>query len=121
MVFKLFNIIYFKIEINKHQQIIINNTMERRLHKKIDTYIRGFKKDLSDEIQASALYGCPEYKEDVMNIINFVYEYKNDCLAASIEYNKDFYSDRDVKPDESIFFKLTIIPLGESSSPNFRK
>ena len=58
---------------------------------------------------------------DLTEYINFVYEYKNDCLAASIEYNKDFYSDRDVKPDESIFFKLTIIPLGESSSPNFRK
>ena len=58
---------------------------------------------------------------DLTEYINFVYEYKNDCLAASIEYNKDFYSDRDVKPDESIFFKLTIIPLGESSSPNFKK
>ena len=58
---------------------------------------------------------------DLTEYINFVYEYKNDCLAASIEYNKDFYNDRDVKPDESIFFKLTIIPLGESSSPNFKK
>ena len=26
-----------------------------------------------------------------------MYQYKNDCLAASIEYNKDFYSDRDLK------------------------
>ena len=27
-----------------------------------------------------------------------MYEYKNDCLAASVEYNKEYYSDRDVKP-----------------------
>ena len=51
---------------------------------------------------------------------NLMYQYKNDCLAASIEYNKDYYTDRDLKPDESIFFKLTIIPFGETSSPNLK-
>ena len=50
---------------------------------------------------------------------NLMYQYKNDCLAASIEYNKDYYSDRDIKPEESVFFKLTIIPFGETSSSNF--
>ena len=34
---------------------------------------------------------------------NLIYEYKNDCLAASVEYNKDYYSDRDIKPEENIF------------------
>ena len=52
---------------------------------------------------------------------NWMYQYKNDCLSASIEYNKDYYNDRDVKPEESVFFKLTIIPLGETSSPNLKK
>jgi LPS-assembly protein len=50
-----------------------------------------------------------------------VYQYENDCLAASIEYNKDYYNDRDLKPEESIFFKLRIIPFGESSSPNLKQ
>ena len=57
---------------------------------------------------------------DLTEYYNFMYQYKNDCLSASIEYNKEFYSDRDVKPEESIFFKLTIIPFGETSSPNFK-
>ncbi len=52
---------------------------------------------------------------------NLMYEYKNDCLAASIEYNKDYYDDRDIKPEENLFFKLTIIPFGETSSPNLKK
>ena len=43
------------------------------------------------------------------------------CLAASIEYSKDYYNDRDLKTEESIFFKLSIIPFGESSSPNLKK
>ena len=51
---------------------------------------------------------------------NLIYQYKIDCLAASIEYNKDYYDDRDVKPEESIFFKLTIIPFGESTTPNLK-
>ena len=51
---------------------------------------------------------------------NLIYQYKNDCLAASIEYNKDYYSDRDVKPEESVFLKLTIIPFGQTNSPNLK-
>tara|TARA_B100001741_G_C16553295_1_gene600672 strand:- start:1133 stop:3604 length:2472 start_codon:yes stop_codon:yes gene_type:complete len=58
--------------------------------------------------------------KDLTEYYNFMYQYKNDCLAASIEYNKDYYSDRELKPSESIFFKLTIIPFGETSSPNLK-
>ena len=49
---------------------------------------------------------------------NLIYQYKNDCLSASIEYNKDYYSDRDLKPEEKMIFKLTITPISETSSPN---
>ena len=52
---------------------------------------------------------------------NLIYQYSNDCLVAAIEYNKDYYSDKDLKPSESVYFKLTIIPLGGTSSPNFYK
>ncbi len=57
---------------------------------------------------------------DLVEYYNFMYQYKNDCLAASIEYNKDYYNDRDVKPEENIFLKLTIIPFGETSSPDLK-
>ena len=51
---------------------------------------------------------------------NLIYAYQNDCLTAAIEYNKDYYSDRDYKPQENIFFKLTIVPFGAASSPNLK-
>ena len=61
-------------------------------------------------------------KTDLTEYYNFMYQYKNDCLAASIEYNKDYYDDRDIKPEESIFFKLTIMPFGQiASSPDLMK
>ena len=43
---------------------------------------------------------------DLTEYYNLVYQYKNDCLSASIEYDKEFYADRDIRPNESIFFKL---------------
>ncbi len=60
-------------------------------------------------------------KTDLTEYYNLVYQYKNDCLRASIEYQKDYYNDRDIKPEENIFLKLTIIPFGSTSSPNLRK
>ncbi len=59
--------------------------------------------------------------KDLTEYYNLMYQYKNDCLAASIEYKKDFYSDRELKPDESILFKLTITPFAEISSPNIKQ
>ena len=53
----------------------------------------------------------------VKEFYNLIYEYKNDCLVAAVEYNKDYYSDRDVKPNEELFFSLTIVPFSTFSSP----
>ena len=60
-------------------------------------------------------------KTKLTEFYNLIYQYENDCLKAAIEYNKDYYSDRDLKPTENIFLKLTIIPFGETSSPNLKK
>ena len=86
--------------------------------------------------QSSYLSNTTKYSFDSFNSISFatrenktanlteyynlMYQYKNDCLAASIDYSKDFYNDRDLKPVENIFFKLTIIPFGQTSSPNLK-
>ena len=42
---------------------------------------------------------------------DFSYQYENDCLTAGIKYNKKFYQDSDLKPEENLFFTLTLIPL----------
>ena len=60
-------------------------------------------------------------KTDLTEFYNLIYEYKNDCLVAAIEYNKDYYQDRDLKPSEEIFFKITITPFASVSSPSFNK
>ena len=59
-------------------------------------------------------------KTNMTEFYNLIYQYRNDCLIAALEYNRDYYNDRDLKPEENIFFKLTIIPFGQTSSPNLR-
>ena len=52
---------------------------------------------------------------------NLVYQYENDCLKAAIEYNKNFYSDTDIDPEEQLLFTLTIVPFSKISSTNINK
>ena len=60
-------------------------------------------------------------KTDLTEFYNLIYEYKNDCLVAGIEYNKEYYTDNDLKPEERLFFSLTIVPFGKTTSPNLNK
>lgn len=70
----------------------------------------------------SFIFEARENKETkATEFYNLIYEYRNDCLIAAIQYNKDYYTDRDLKPNESIYLNLTIIPFGETKSPNLRK
>ena len=50
-------------------------------------------------------------KLNLTEYYNLVYEYKNDCLIAGLKYKKSYYEDRDLKPEENLFFTITLIPL----------
>jgi LPS-assembly protein len=70
----------------------------------------------------SFIFERRENKEtDATEFYNLMYQYRNDCLIAEIQYNKDYYTDRDLKPNESIFLNFTIIPFGGTKSPNLKK
>lgn len=60
-------------------------------------------------------------KTDLTEYYNLIYEYKNDCFTAAIQYNKDYYSDKDLKPNEEIFFSISILPFSSINSPSKRK
>ena len=59
-------------------------------------------------------------KTNLTEFYNLIYQYRNDCLIAALEYNKNYYTDQDLKPEENIFFNLTIVPFGKTSSPNLK-
>ena len=53
-------------------------------------------------------------KTDLTEYYNLIYEYKMDCLTAALEYNKDYYSDGSLRPEERLFFSITIMPFDNS-------
>ena len=66
----------------------------------------------------SLIFETRENKEkNFTEYYNLIYQFQNDCLTASIEYNKEYYSDQDLKPTENLFFKLSILPFGGFNTP----
>ena len=49
---------------------------------------------------------------------NLSYEYINDCLRAGLVYRREFYNDSELEPEDSLMFKLTLIPFGNLDSPS---
>ena len=48
---------------------------------------------------------------------NLSYEYINDCLRAGLVYRREFYNDSELEPENSLMFKITLVPFGNLDSP----
>ena len=69
----------------------------------------------------SIKFGTRKNKEtNLTEFYNLIYQYKNDCLVAAIEYNKEYYNDVDLQPNEQIYFSLTIVPFTKINSPSLK-
>ena len=91
-----------------------NNTNEK------NSYLSNKSTYFIDEMNNISFSTRKNKKTNLTEYYNLIYEYKNDCLTASIEYSKDYYNDRDIKPKENVFFKLTFVPFGTASTPNLK-
>ena len=52
---------------------------------------------------------------------NLSYNYINDCLKAGIAYRREFYTDRDIEPTNSLMFTISIIPFAQINSPSLSR
>ena len=52
---------------------------------------------------------------------NLSYDYINDCLKAGLVFRREFYTDRDVEPENSLMFRISLIPFADLKSPNINK
>jgi LPS-assembly protein len=86
------------------------------------SYLLNTSKISNDDNSKSLSFSTRENKTTkVTEFYNLLYQYRNDCLIAGLEYNKEYYNDGSLKPEENLMFKLTIIPFGQTSSPNIIK
>jgi len=49
------------------------------------------------------------------------YNYTNDCLKAGLAYRREFYTDRDIEPKNTLMFTISIMPFGETKIPGLSK
>jgi len=52
---------------------------------------------------------------------NLSYNYINDCLKAGIGYRREFYTDRDIEPEDRLMFTISIIPFAEINTAGLAK
>ena len=122
----------------------LNENLSDTTYQKLDTAIRinkltttfGYLNESNGNINESYVSNTSTFKVNNNNNLTFdirknketnltefynlIYQYRNDCLIAAIEYNKDYYNAGSLKPKEDIFFKFTVIPFGKTSSPNLK-
>ena len=107
--------------------IVINNFvtsfefLEEDNYLNQDSYLTNNTKFNFDSNNSIAFGTSKNLDQNITNYYNLIYEYENDCLTAAIEYNKSYYTDGDLKPDENIMFSIKIIPFGKISSPSLVK
>ena len=82
------------------------------------SYISNSTKYIFDNNNSISLNGIKNLDKGISEYYNLIYEYQNDCLSAAVEYNKTFYSDGDLKPQNNIFFMIKILPFADLSSPS---
>ncbi len=58
---------------------------------------------------------------DSAEFYNLSYEYLNDCLRAGLVYRREFYKDSEIEPEDSLMFKITLVPFGSINSPSFNQ
>ena len=69
-----------------------------------------------DNNNSISFNGTKDLDKGISEYYNLIYEYRNDCLSAAVEYNKTFYSDGDLKPQKNIFFMIKILPFVDTNS-----
>ena len=59
--------------------------------------------------------------KDSSEYYDLSYEYINDCLRAGLVYRREFYEDSELETENSLMFKITLIPFGSINAPSINK
>jgi len=83
-----------------------------------------FKTKIEFSNQTNSLFSAETKRNLITNsaeYYNLSYEYMNDCLRAGIVYRREFYNDSELEPENSLMFKVTLVPFGNINSPQMNK
>ena len=97
------------------------NYLEEKKHIGDQEY---FKTKLDYNRSKSSLFSLETKRNLITNsaeFYNLSYEYLNDCLRAGLVYRREFYTDSEIEPENSLMFKITLTPFGNINTPSFSK
>ena len=77
------------------------------------SYIKNKTEYSIDEFKSVVFETSQNLKTDLSEYYKLIYQYQNDCLIASVEYDKEYYSDGELKPREDIMFLIKLKTFGE--------
>jgi len=83
-----------------------------------------FKSKINLEKSDNTLFSFETKRNLITNsseYYNLSYEYLNDCLRAGLVYRREFYNDSEIEPENSLMFKITLVPFGQLDSPSINK
>tara|TARA_B100001540_G_scaffold316791_1_gene347613 strand:- start:385 stop:2766 length:2382 start_codon:yes stop_codon:yes gene_type:complete len=77
------------------------------------SYLKNKTEYKVDENKSILFETSQNLKTDLSEYYKLIYQYQNDCLIASIEYDKEYYSDGELKPREDIMFLIKLKTFGD--------
>ena len=83
-----------------------------------------FKTKINFENNINSMFSIENKRNlitDSSEFYNLSYEYFNDCLRAGVVYRREFYTDSELEPENSLMFKITLTPFGNITSPSFNQ
>ena len=104
-----YSMVKTNIEINNF--ITSFEFLEEDDHLNENSYLANTTKFIIDDNKSISFETSKNLDQNITSYYNLIYQYENDCLAAAIEYNKNYYTDGDLKPDENVLFSIKIIPI----------
>ena len=70
-------------------------------------------KDINDEENIFSLEISKDLSENFTQYYNLKYTHQTDCISIDLNYNKSFFRDGSLVPDESLYFLIRFIPFAE--------
>ena len=68
------------------------------------SYIKNKTEYMINDNKSLVFETSQNLKTDLSEYYKLIYQYQNDCLVASIEYDKEYYSDGELKPRKILCF-----------------
>ena len=97
------------------------NYLQEKKHIGNDEYVKTSLNYNTAQNQKLSFKNKRNLVRDASEYYDLSYEYHNDCLRAALVFRREFYNDSELEPENSLMFKITLVPFGNVDSPSFNQ